>query len=421
MVKAPLMVLEPTGDKRGHYAVFVSKLSHALAGRGRRVLVVTNKMDMTPYGGAPPGVEIVEACGGRLAFLEGGGAGLGAAIKYWYQYFRNSFAVTLTALKLARERAIRDIYITDCEFLMASILLLAVRDPKRRIFMQVNAANFAFSAYRGGLLKKAYKQFQTQFFKLALKLGRVHGINAMGTWHAERLARQLSLPAEFPICVIPDGADLGDGPSSRAEARRLLHLDERDVLALAFGNFRRDKDYRTLFGAFACVKNPALRLVLAGHPAEYSVEELNCMIDAAGIRDKIAWSRFDFSPTDLVKQLFSASDVLVLPYGVDYTDGCGPLRKESATFERPVIASDVAEMGRLIRGHDLGIAFQAGSPTALAEALDKFAAANTDQRAKWSHNCRELGRENSWEKMAERFEAFFDSVSGDRQLVHGNC
>lgn len=400
------MVIEPTGDKKGHYALFITKLSRSLSERGRRVIVVTNNMNINGLEDLSGRVEIVFPFDGMLRFIETG-SGLKNAFRYWFQYYRNSLLVTYSALRIARERGIRDIYITDCEFFVASVLLMIISDPHRRIFMQINAANFSFSAYRGGLVKKIYKHIQTQFFRLAFKLNKIHSINVMGTWHAERIAQQLKLPSNFPIYVIPDGADLGDGPIDAQQAKKQLNLPPEKLILLVFGNFRKDKDYETLFKALSGIEGDSLGLILAGYPAEYAVNELNDMIDSLAIRSKILLTLFDYVSTDMVRLLFSASEALILPYGADYTDGSGPLRKEAATYKLPVIVSNVAEMGRLVKNHDLGLCYEAGDERDLIRILDMFMQTQENKRKNWGINCWKLGKENSWPVMAERFENVF--------------
>lgn len=396
------MIVQPTGDKCGHYALFVAKLTQAMVRHGRRVVVVTDHIDMGPYGGCPEGAEIVEVSGGRLHFDET----KGGSVYYWVNYFRNSFLVLLHALRLAKRRGITDIYVTDCEFLMASLVLLWLRAPKRHLLMQVNAANFSYADYRSNsVLKKLYKSFQTKIFRLALRR-RIAGINVLGQWHARRLREQLRLGPDYPILVVPDGADLSDQPIDRIEARRRLGLPQDLVLILAFGNFRRDKDYATLFAALGRMRSPGLKAMLVGHLAEYSREEIEQMVDQAGAQHRIALFHSEFVPPAMVREVFSACDGLILAYGRTYTDGSGPLRLEASTYARAVLASDVAEMGSLIRSYDLGRVYPAGDSETLACVLDEFAGLPASVRDGWGRNCRRLGTENSWDAMAEKFDAF---------------
>jgi glycosyltransferase involved in cell wall biosynthesis len=361
---------------------------------------------MTPYGGKPDAVEIVEVGGGRYAFSEKVG---GDGANFWIQYFRNSFFVTASALLYARRYGIKHIYISDCEYLMASLLLLALPDRGRRILMQVNAANFGYGEYRSANpVKRLYKAFQASIFRHALQR-RIAGINVLGEWHSGKLRQQLRLADTYPILVVPDGADLGDAPADRAQARAALGLPQTSVLVLAFGNMRRDKDYPALFAALEKVSTPGLQLMLAGHLAEYSRAQIDVMMAGAKKAGRIALFHPDFATPGQVKQFFSAADALILPYAKNYTDGSGPLRKEAATYARAVLASDVAEMPALIRAHDLGLVYHAGDVDALAAVLDKFAALPQVTRDRMGTNCRRLGEENSWASMARKFASFLGS------------
>jgi glycosyltransferase involved in cell wall biosynthesis len=400
----PFMIIQPTGDKNGHYALYAAKLSQAMARLGRPVTIVTNRIDLGPYGGAAPGVEVVEVGGGKYPFEEGARGGEG----YWFKYFRNSFVITRTALKFARDRGIRDIYISDCEFLMLSLCLFLVSDGRRRVLLHNNAANFSYRDYRGGRIKKLYKTFQANVFRLAV-LRRLAAVNVLGDWHAERIRKQLRLPASYPVLVIPDGADITDSAADRDEALTRLGLAGQGPLFLVFGNYRRDKDYPTLFRALAKVIHPSLKIMMAGHPAEYSRQELEAMMLQEGVRDRVALFRTEFIARDTVRDLFSAAEAVVLPYGAAYTDGSGPLRNEAATFARGIIGSDVADMGNQVRDHDLGLLYPAGDADALAKALDQAAFALPEKRAQWGANCRHMGEANSWDTMAVKFDRFLDS------------
>jgi glycosyltransferase involved in cell wall biosynthesis len=401
---APFMIIQPTGDKKGHYALYAAKLSQAMARLGRPVVIVTNRIDLKPYGGAAAGVQVVEIGSGKYRFDENTGGGRGS----WFNYFRNSLLVTLGALKLAKKRGIRDIYISDCEFLMLSLCLFLVPDSNRRVLLHNNAANFSYRDYRGGRLKKLYKAFQASVFRFAV-LHRLAAVNVLGGWHAARIRSQLRLPPDYPVLVIPDGADITDHAADRDEARGRLGLVTGNPLFLVFGNYRRDKDYPTLFAALARVTHPALKIIMAGHPAEYNRTELEAMIARAGVADRIALLRTEFIARDTVRDLFSAADALILPYGAAYADGAGPMRNEAATFARAIIGSDVADMGNQVRSHELGLLYTVGDAGALAKALDEAAFAPCETRDRWGQNCRRMGEANSWDSMAAKFDHFLDS------------
>jgi glycosyltransferase involved in cell wall biosynthesis len=405
MLGAPFLIIQPTGDKKGHYALYAAKLSQAMARQGRPVVIATNRIDLAPYGGTAPGVEVILIGDGHYAFEEKGGSSGG---NYWWKYFRNSLLVTVGGLKPAKQRGIRDIYISDCEFLMLSLSMFLVPDRNRRVLLHNNAANFSYRAYRGSIWKKLYKAFQTSIFRLAV-LHRLTAVNVLGGWHAERIRSQLRLPSDYPVLVIPDGADITDQAVDRAEARGRLNLPATDPIFLVFGNYRRDKDYPTLFAALGQVTHPGLKVVMAGHPAEYDRAELERMITDAGVGDRITMLRTEFIERDTVRDLFSAADALILPYGAVYTDGTGPLRNEAATFARGVIGSDVADMGNQVRAHELGLLYPAGDAAALAHALDEAAFASPQTRAQWGENCRRMGEANSWDAMAAKFDRFLNS------------
>src|SRR5207237_280609 len=72
------------------------------------------------------------------------------------------------ALTVCRLRAFDVIYMTDVEFLTASLILKAHRAALPPIVMEVSAANFSFLDYPGSLWRKCYKVFQREVFRTTL-------------------------------------------------------------------------------------------------------------------------------------------------------------------------------------------------------------------------------------------------------------
>lgn len=97
--------------------------------------------------------------------------------------------------------------------------------------------------------------------------------------------------------------------------------------------------------------DPAALLPAMGDPARYDI-------------------RHRFIEDREVAQLFLDADVVVLPYVEGSQSG---VLNIAAAFGRPVIATDVGELGATVRGNGLGLVVPPGDPAALAAAIARMA------------------------------------------------
>lgn len=408
-----VLIVQPTGDKMGHYGIFTAKLAQALAKLGHAVTVCTNRLSPELYLKEPLlfGIETVAA--GRLAFGRFDEAGRRWPLYYYWGYYRNSYQVTAAALALCGVRAFDVIYMTDVEFLVAALLLKAGsrRLPPSRparlppVVMEVNAPNFSFPDYPGSIVKKAYKVVQREIFRTTL--GReIAACAVLSDWHQERLRQQLRVPDGFPVEAIPEGGDAAEPPPPRADARRRLGIDFAGPVFLYFGILRKDKGVETLLDAAAQLGGDEFRVIIAGFPMEYSEAEVSELIRRAGLGDKVIL-RLGYVAASDVPVYFGAADALVLPYARSYRGGSGPLTKGACAYGRPVIATDVAGMGPFVERHAIGLACPPESPAALAGQMREFLKMPAARGREMGERAAALGRANSWDTMAERFSNLF--------------
>lgn len=403
-----VLVVQPTADKMGHYGIYTVKLCQALGKLGHQVTLCTNRVDPEGYVTGPLQFRVHEAYGGRLPFRAYDLARTRQIPYYYYGYFRLSYQIMAAAGELCRTQQFDVAYVTDAEFLMASLALKQYRRVLPPVVMEVSAANFTFSTYPGALPKKVYKVFQREVFKSTL--GReLRGIAVLHSWHGERLRGQLALPPEFPIKVIPDGGNEPAAIIERVEARRRLGIDYDGPLLLFFGMLRRDKGLEDLFQAVRRARDTEFRLVVAGHPTEYTPEAVESLVAQAGISDRVIL-RLGYVPDGDVPAYFGASDALILPYNTSYTGSSGPLAKGACAYGRPAIVSDVAEMGQIARREGFGMVSRPGDPASLAQAITAFLALPPESRQEMGVRAATYGQSNSWDAMAERFTALFEQV-----------
>ena len=402
-----ILVVQPTGDKMGHYGIFTVKLSHALGKLGHAVTVCTNRLSPELYLNEPPLFRTETVAAGRLGFRRFDEAGSRSPFYYW-GYYRNSYRITAAALELCRVRDFDLIYMTDVEFLVAALLLKTRPTRLPPVVMEISAANFSFADYPGSILKKGYKVVQREIFRTTL--GReIAACAVLDDWHQDRLRAQLRLAEAFPVEVIPEGGDAAEAAPPLHEARRQLGIDFEGPVFLYFGIIRKDKGIETLLAAAARLTEDDFRLLLAGFPMEYSAGQIEGLIRDAGLAGK-AILRLGYVPASDVPVLFGACDVLVLPYARSYRGGSGPLTKGACAYGRAVIATDVSGMGRFVERHALGLVCPPESADELAARMRQFLRLTADRRQEMGDRAAALGRANSWEAMARRFSTLFARV-----------
>lgn len=409
-----ILVVQPTADRMGHYGVYTVKLCQALGRLGHAVTLCTNRVYPERHINKPHAFAVHEVDGGRLGFDRYERQIAGFTAYYWWGHFKTSFRVACEAMKLCRSQGFDTVYMTDVEFLMAAVILRWYRAVVPSVVIEVSAANFTFATYPGSLPKKIYKVVQREVFRRTL--GReIRAISILGEWHRERLQRQLRLPDDFVVAVIPDGGGDANNPVDRGAARGKLGIAQDGPVLLFFGMLRRDKGIESLIDAASRVPGTDWRLLIAGFPMDYTVDEINTLVAKHGVQDKVIL-RLNYISDEEVPLYYYASDGVVFPYASSYTAGSGPLMKGACTYGRPVIASDVSELGRLVRESDLGLLSKPDDPESLAACIRDFLVIPEDRKRRMAERALALGRANSWDAMAARFSQLFRALTTSQRL-----
>ena len=118
-----------------------------------------------------------------------------------------------------------------------------------------------------------------------------------------------------------------------------------------------------------------------------------------------------YIPEEEVETFFAAADAVVLPYrGKNYLGNYGPMIT-ACGYERPLIVSDVGEMGWLVRERGLGFAVRPDSVEALLEALQLFIRLPAETREQMQARARKVAQECSFASMARRLADIYTKHS----------
>jgi len=194
---------------------------------------------------------------------------------------------------------------------------------------------------------------------------------------------------------------------SSSRARSLLSLPLSSPIILFFGIIRPYKGLEVLIRAFALVarKIPEARLVIAGEPvgsfAPYQEE-----IDRLDINNRVDLF-LQFIPQNQTAALFSAADLVAVPYHDSYTSAIIPL---SYSHHRPVVVSKVGGLAEYVEEGVSGCTFAPGDYRSMAEKMILLLS-DSKELTRVKNGARRYYRANfSWEKIARATLAVYRRV-----------
>lgn len=196
------------------------------------------------------------------------------------------------------------------------------------------------------------------------------------------------------IIAIPYGCFIKREPiNSKTILREKLHIPMDKIVALSFGILRKDKNIFWLLEALKHTDN--IILFLIGAEGDISKNEIEEAIDKHQIRNRIKL-KIEYIKEEDISQYFYLADFVLLAYSGWRHSFSGPLSL-AVEHNRPVLASDVGEMGSFIRRNKNGILIEPDNLNKLISGI-KTMSRKYEEWDEFDFN--RLQKENSWEKMA---------------------
>jgi len=183
------------------------------------------------------------------------------------------------------------------------------------------------------------------------------------------------------------------------EAKTQLGLIPDKKTLLFFGLIREYKGLDLLIESMSLLDND-YQLIIAGESYE-DFDKYQSLIDDSPFRDNIKVLQ-QYIPDNMVSILFSASDVLVLPYRSATQSGVVAVAYQ---LETPMIATNVGALGEAIRLCDTGLVIDEVSPTAIACGVKEYFD-NEEKKIEYIRNIRTEKQRLSWSVFAEAIEDF---------------
>ena len=261
---------------------------------------------------------------------------------------------------------------------------------------------------RVALAKRAYHWVNRWALGRMLKQGIIDGLFV----HTDRIKeRLLKLYGDDSlrqrIFVVPDPVESME-QVPQDTAREELGLPQGKSLLLFFGGLRWDKGPDILLDALPLLDDDCAVLVAgqAEHFGEREVAACRARLQDAGR----LIGKLEFIPDEDVLKYFASADVIVLPYRKAFKGTSGVLQ-HAAAAGKPVIATDVGEVGPTVREYGLGIVVEPESPSALARGIQEFLERRDELTAEIRPRALQYAEANDWRIMARKVrEAYLASL-----------
>ena len=220
-----------------------------------------------------------------------------------------------------------------------------------------------------------------------------------------------ALPAETAskTVVIPHGeyghlARRAGGPVDVAAARAAIGARDGDVVALLFGQLRRDKGLRDLLEASAQV--PEVRVVIAGQDAG-ALDEVAGLLKDARLGGRVLLQPGFATETEMAN-LFAASDVVALP---DQRASASGVLLLAYGFERPVVSYAVGGLPEYIEDGLTGWLCDSAGPAGLERTLRRVVAEGRAECTRRGKSARAYSDELfSWDRIAALTTDLYEDV-----------
>jgi glycosyltransferase involved in cell wall biosynthesis len=387
----------------GHHLEYAGHIARYLGNEGDDVLFATWARPLSPI------VPSVEEVVGKVAYLadEGSVSRLARAAGWPLVEAQGVHR----CLRLATQEGVDVVHflcLDRSELAMLASLSLRTRRPA--LFGTLMKPYFVHDAHETvSAGRRLFHGASQRALSRMLRKGMMDGLFV----HSERTKSLLSARFSEPslarrISVVPDPAK--EAPAiSMEEARAALGLPGRIPVILFFGDARYDKGPDMLLQALRRLRGDWVA-VLAGAPVDVGEEDAEACRGVLQFPDRLL-TRFGYIAEADADRFFRAADVIVLPYRTSFKGTSGVLRRAAASG-KPVIASDVGDVGPDVMEAGLGRVIPAESVEHLAMALQDFLGRREQLTRDVEPRALEYARANDWRVLGRATRAKYLSVLG---------
>ena len=284
-------------------------------------------------------------------------------------------------------------HLLDFEYLSSVIFLLFRPRFLERTLFGFHSSDFEWIKGRP-LTVNLYKRL------LRLPLRRMviksKGITTHGEYLKKRIIQNLRLQGyEHKVKSIPYGSDFKslDG-LDRQTIKTKFGLNAERILLL-FGVLRSDKGIKEVINKFAEV-DQEIHLLIVGADGDVRGEQVETWVKESNVSNRVSLINRYVTDQEM-EEVFAISDYLLIPYKAHHIAFSGPLSL-AVQYSRPVIASDIGEIGLFVNKYNIGQLFKCEDWASFVKATSRAFKSNQLKNFQFE----QCHLENSWDYMAEQ-------------------
>lgn len=251
-----------------------------------------------------------------------------------------------------------------------------------------------------------YHKLKCNIIMILLKREEINGLFT----HSERIRKKILGLCDDDsfyqnINVIPDPIESLPNISQKL-ARDYLGLIQKKTIILFFGTLNHRKGFDVLLKAVPLIEKEVYILV-AGKLDESLIKEEELQRYKQSLqKPEYLILHLKYIKDEDVAKYFLASDVVLLPYRYGFKGTSGVLNYASAAG-KPIIASNIGEIGYIVRENNLGILIEPESPKAIAQGVEKFLSQSVKWREQIKLQAIQYAKINNWRKMASKVREIY--------------
>ena len=287
-------------------------------------------------------------------------------IDFYASYMKNlSYALSLA--KKENYKIFHHMYIDT--FKIPTALVLLFKRKNLHLFITLHWADNKFS--NNIMLNKIFKLIEHFFFLLTAKL--TFSIFVHGEAIKSALIKKYGKTISNKFVVIPYPIAIDDRKSINQEkAREILNLPPNTPLLLAFGGTRYEKGIDILIDALEKISSKIkVAVIIAGEALYFDKHYFKTRLkNNSELRNRLIL-RLNYIKKEDTDLYFNSCNIVVLPYRKIFAGQSGPLTL-ALKYRKPLIASDVMQIGYDVNKYKIGITFKPEDVQSLSQAIKSF-------------------------------------------------
>ncbi|MGA1840520.1 MAG: glycosyltransferase family 4 protein [bacterium] len=179
-------------------------------------------------------------------------------------------------------------------------------------------------------------------------------------------------------------------------------------ICLLFGSIRPIKGVTYLLQALEHIKIPCLILIAGKLSPSLGIDllERSRAFQSENVELRVVT---EYITNEDIPLYYALADLILMPYTHDSPGAGGPLLLASAA-RKPVIASDLGELGRKVRAYNLGILCEPESVSALANSLNKALSQIEMLKNNILEGAERCANRHSWHNMARQVYQSYELI-----------